>query len=88
METKLKIYVRKHLIQKVTLNYRKAVNILFPCSVIKGSYITVVCVTKCNITYLVIKPGLHCAMYSTFTQRFTCWKYFDKCFMNKNLLHI
>ena len=39
----------------------------------------------CNITYLVIKPGLHCAIYFTFTPNFMCWKYFDKCFMDKNL---
>ena len=32
-----------------------------------------------------LKPGLHCAIYSTFTPHFMCWKYFDEF---KNLLHI
>ena len=32
-----------------------------------------------------IKPGLHCAIYSTFIPDFMCWKYFD---MDKNLLQI
>ena len=32
-----------------------------------------------------IKPELHCAIYSTFIPRFMCWKHFD---MDKNLLHI
>ena len=34
-----------------------------------------------------IKPGLQCTIYSTFTPQFMCWKYFDECFMDKNLLH-
>ena len=32
--------------------------------------------------------GSHCAIYSTFTPHFMCWKYFGECFMDKNLLHI
>ena len=32
---------------------------------------------------LAIKRKLHCATYSTFTQQFLCWKYFDECFMDK-----
>ena len=37
---------------------------------------------------LAIKRKLHCATYSTFTPQFLCWKYFDECFMDKNLLQI
>ena len=33
-------------------------------------------------------PGLHCAIYSTFAPYFLCWKNFDECFMDKNLLYI
>ena len=40
------------------------------------------------INYVTLKPGLHCAIYSTFTPHFTCWKYFDECLMDKNLLYI
>ena len=35
-----------------------------------------------------VKRGLHCQIYSTFSLHFICWKYFDKCFMDKNLHHI
>ena len=35
-----------------------------------------------------LKPGLHCAVYFAFTTHIMCWKYFDKCFMDKTLLHI
>ena len=35
-----------------------------------------------------LKPGLHCAVYSTFTPHFICCKYFNESFMDKNLLHI
>ena len=31
------------------------------------------------------KAGLHCAIYSKFTQNAMCWKYFEECFMDKNL---
>ena len=34
-----------------------------------------------------LKLGLHYAIYSTFTPHFMCWKYFDECFMDKNLFH-
>ena len=37
---------------------------------------------------LAIKRKLHCATYSTFTPQFLCWKYFDECFMDKNLLQV
>ena len=35
-----------------------------------------------------VKLGLHCTIYSTFTPDFMCVKYFDECFIDKNLLHI
>ena len=43
---------------------------------------------KFNLITLSLKPGLHCAIYATFTPHFMCWKYFDECLMDKNLLHI
>ena len=35
-----------------------------------------------------LRPGLHCKICSTFTPHVMYWKYFDKCFMGKNLLLI
>ena len=39
-------------------------------------------------TLFKFKPRLLCAISSTFTLHFMCWKYFDKCCMDKNLLQI
>ena len=41
-----------------------------------------------NKTWLLVKLGLHCATYSTFTPSFICWIYFDESFLDKNLLHL
>ena len=35
-----------------------------------------------------LKPGLRYAIHSTFSPQLMCCKYFDECFMDKNLLHI
>ena len=32
-----------------------------------------------HIWIVFVKPGLHCAIYSTFTPHFVYWKYFDEC---------
>ena len=37
---------------------------------------------------VLLKPELHCAISSTFTPHFMCWKCFDKTCMDKNLLRI
>ena len=35
-----------------------------------------------------LKWGLRCQFYYTFSLHFMCWKYFNECFMDKNTLHM